>query len=378
MAAAPWIITPIVTVARVRNSRSLSDESGAVPEDPPLVSVIIPARNEARNIGRCLRSVLATTYPNVEIIVVDDHSEDATGDIARTIAAEDARVRVTENESLPEGWFGKQWACSNGARNAHGEILLFADADTSHSPDLLTRSVNAITRRHADLFSIAGRQELGSFWERIIQPQVFGIMATRYGGTESVTNSPRVTDKIANGQCLFVKREAYDSAGGHGLVRQHVADDLMMAQKFFARGNKVVLQEGLDQLSTRMYTSFGELLQGWGKNVFAGGRDSVPMGRLGRFFYPLLLPATPLMALLPPMALLASLVFQLPAPLLAWAWISTVTTLLWWAFTYRSIGESPMYAFLFPLGSGALFYIFARAVWRGQRVTWKGRAYTSA
>ncbi|HVF41206.1 MAG TPA: glycosyltransferase, partial [Gemmatimonadaceae bacterium] len=255
LAASPWVIAPIVTIVRIRKSISLADESSDAPADPPIVSVIIPARNEARNIERCLRSVLTTTYPNVEVIVVNDHSEDGTGDIARMIGSGDARVRVVDNDPLPDGWFGKQWACTTGAREARGQILLFADADTFHSRDLLTRSVNAMQRRNADLFSVAGRQELGSFWERIIQPQIFGIMAARYGGPEIVTNSRNVSDKIANGQCLFVRRDVYDELGGHSLVRQHVADDLMMAQRFFAAGKRVVLTEGLDQLSTRMYTS---------------------------------------------------------------------------------------------------------------------------
>ncbi|HUQ48820.1 MAG TPA: glycosyltransferase, partial [Gemmatimonadaceae bacterium] len=255
IASLPWILSPIVTALRVRNSTSLNDESADAPSNPPLVGVVIPARDEARNIERCVRSVLTTTYPNLEVIVVDDHSTDGTGELAHAIAATDARVRVIANPDLPDGWFGKQWACQNGAAASRGEIICFADADTAQSSDLITRSVNAIQRRGADLFSIAGRQELGSFWERVIQPMVFSLLLVRYGGTESVTNTRRIHDKIANGQCLFVKRDVYDSLGGHGLVKSHVADDLMMAQRFFARGKKVVLMKGVDQLSTRMYTS---------------------------------------------------------------------------------------------------------------------------
>jgi Glycosyltransferases involved in cell wall biogenesis len=103
---------------------------------------------------------------------------------------------VIDNAALPEGWFGKQWACQNGARAARGEIICFADADTTQSPDLITRSVNAIERRHADLFSVAGRQELGGFWEKLVQPQMFGLLIIRYGGTDSVTNSKRVTTRL--------------------------------------------------------------------------------------------------------------------------------------------------------------------------------------
>jgi glycosyltransferase involved in cell wall biosynthesis len=376
IATLPWIVSPIVTALRVRNSTSLDDEIGEPPVNPPLVSVVIPARNEARNIQQCVRSVLTANYPNFEVIVVDDHSTDGTGDLARAIAARDARVHVIQNPDLPDGWFGKQWACQNGAAASRGELICFADADTTQSSDLITRSVNAIQRRGADLFSVAGKQEVGTFWERLIQPMIFSIMLARYGGTESVTNSPRVSDKIANGQCLFVRREVYDSFGGHGLVKSHVADDMMMAQRFFARGKKVVLMEGVDQLSTRMYTSLSELVHGWGKNVFAGGRDSVPLGILGQIFFPFLLLLTPLISLAPPVVLLASIVIVMPPGVDLWAAISTVALLVWWAFVYRELDESPLYALLTPIGAAVLFYIFLRAVLRGRRVAWKGREYS--
>ena len=127
VAALPWIVTPVVTAIRVRRSQSLDDESGDPPRDPPKVSVVIPARNEARNIERCLRSVLANDYPRFEVVVVDDQSSDGTGEIARSVSAGDPRARVIDTGSPPEGWFGKQWACQTGAGATDGEIILFAD-----------------------------------------------------------------------------------------------------------------------------------------------------------------------------------------------------------------------------------------------------------
>ena len=376
-AALPWIVTPIVTAIRVHRSKSLDDESDTPPENPPKVSVVIPARNEARNIERCLRSVLSNDYPRFDVVVVDDQSSDGTGDIARSIAAKDARARVIETGSPPEGWFGKQWACQTGAGASAGDIILFADADTVQSSDLITRAVNTIQRRNADLFSILGRQELGSFWERVIQPQVFGIMSVRYGGTESITGSRFVADKIANGQCLFVRRDTYEQLGGHALVKSHVADDLMMAQRFFARGKRVVAAEGLNQLSTRMYTSLGELVRGWGKNVFAGGRDAVPLGWFGRLLFPFLLLSAPMFSLAPALVLVASLVVSLPSDVVLWAVIAQVALFLWWGYVYWQIDESVLYALLSPLGALVIFYIFTRAALRGQRVVWKDRTYIS-
>lgn len=378
IAALPWGLMALITAIRFRHSTSLADESADAPADAPLVSVVIPARNEERNIERCMRSVLGATYPRLEAIVVDDHSSDATGDLARRIASEDSRVRVIDNPDLPEGWFGKQWACETGARESNGEIILFADADTKQSSDLVTRSVNMMRRRNADLFSVAGKQELGSFWELVVQPQVFGMLAIRYGGTESVSKSRFVSSKIANGQCLFVQRDAYEELGRHALVKSHVADDMMMAQRFFARGKNVVIAEGFDQLSTRMYTSLGELVRGWGKNVFAGGIDSIPGGRLGRLFFPFLLLSAPVSGLLPALILLASVFLRIPEPLFVWGAATQIFLLAWWAFVYWRIKRSPLYALLSPLGAAVVFYIFLRAVMRGRRVTWKDREYVSA
>ncbi len=376
-AALPFALIPIATVLRVRTSKHLDDELADAPADAPLVSVVVPARNEALNIERCIKSILSTTYPRVEVIVVDDHSTDATAAIVRELARGEERLRLVQNEPLPPGWFGKQWACDNGARRSHGDLILFADADTFHSPDLITRSVNAITRRNADLFSVAGRQEIVSFWEKVIQPQIFAIMAVRYGGTETMTRSPRVTDKIANGQCLFVRRLTYEKLGGHALVRSHVGDDMMMAQRFFAAGKTVVGVLGIGQLSTRMYRSLSELIDGWGKNVFAAGIDSVPLGRIGKFMFPFFLPLSPLVGVLPAAILLLGLVAPLPTDLTLWAGLSQVSLLVWWFYVYRLIDESPFYALLSPLGAAMTSYIFLRAVARGKRVEWKGREYVA-
>jgi chlorobactene glucosyltransferase len=376
--ALPWIIPPLITYVRLRRSRSLDEQSSAPPNSPPLVSVIVPARNEAHNIARCVRSILSASYPRLELLVVDDSSTDGTADVAGEAAAGDTRMRIITSSALPEGWFGKQWACATGARIAKGEILQFTDADTVHAPDLVTRSVNAMQSTGADLFSIAGSQELGGFWEKVIQPQIFTILSMRYGGTESVNDSPRVSSKIANGQCIFVTRQSYEAIGGHGSVRTSVAEDLMLAQRFFAARKNVVLMLGVKQLSTRMYASLGEIIDGWRKNVFAGGLDAVPFGRVGQSILPLALLLPPLLELLPPLAL-ALAAFGIPTggTVILWATISAVATLLWWIVVYVTVGESPLYALAYPIGALVLLYIFFTAVIRGRRVSWKGRTYIS-
>jgi len=374
----PWIVAPLVTYARLRRSRSLDSESDSPPADPPRVSVIVPARNEARNIERCIKSILSTSYPNLELIVVDDASTDATREIAERMIAGDKRAHVITNPPLPAGWFGKHWACCTGAKLAQGQILQFTDADTVHAPDLVTRSINAIQRTRADLFSVAGYQELGGFWEKLVQPQMFTVLSMRYGGSESITQSSRVSDKIANGQCIFVDRNSYEAIGGHASVRSSVAEDLLLAQRFFAARKHVVVMVGVNQLSTRMYSSLGEIINGWRKNVFAGGLNAVPFGRVGQSLFPLALLLPPLLELLPPLALLLAL-FGAPAEyqVILWAAIACAATLLWWFVVYATMRENPVYAFAYPLGALTLLYIFFTAVIRGKRVSWKGRTYIS-
>ena len=371
----PWIVPPLVTYFRLRRSRSLDDESDIPLANPPLVSVIVPARNEAHNIARCVSSILSTTYPNLELIVVDDSSTDKTVEIAREATGGDPRARVITSPPLPDGWFGKQWACATGAKVARGSVLQFTDADTVHSVDLVTRSTNAMRGSRAQLFSVAGRQELGGFWEKVIQPQIFTILSMRYGGTETVTQATKVSDKIANGQCIFVTHDSYNSIGGHGAVRSSVAEDLMLAQRFFAARKRVVLMLGLNQLSTRMYASLGEIISGWRKNVFAGGLDAVPFGRIGRTFFPLVLLLPPLLQLLPLLVLILTPLGHVTPGIMLWATIANVATLVWWIVVYVTLGENPFYAVAYPLGALVLLYIFVTAVIRGRRVRWKGRTY---
>jgi hypothetical protein len=376
--AAPWVVGPIVTLVRARFSRSLDDEPAEPPGDAPLVSLVIPARNEAHNIRGCAESALASSYPRLEVIVVDDHSTDATGAIAAELARSDSRLRVITPPALPSGWFGKQWACSAGAAAAQGELLGFMDADTRQAPDLVTRVVHAIRARGSDLLTVAGMQELGSFWERLIQPQIFAIMLQRFGGTELVNRSRSVSQKIANGQCIWVRRDTYEALGGHAAVKHEVAEDLALAQLWFRAGRTVTLVLGLSQLSTRMYTSLRELIDGWGKNIYAGGRKAMPLGALGRAIFPLLLVAPGLFGVVPPIVLALGLFGVLGAGALTWAAIATTANLIWWLLVYAWLRLSPAYALLHPLGSAMVLYIALGAIVRGRRVRWKEREYEAA
>lgn len=378
LAGAAWVLGIALTLWRFRDSQRLDAYPAAPPADALLVSVIIPARNEAHNIGRCLRSVLATAWPRVEVIVVDDHSTDGTGTIARRVAAEHGvDVRVIPAPDLPDGWFGKQWACHTGARAATGELLCFTDADTHHGPELLARSINALVARRADLFTVAGRQEMVTFWEKVMQPVVFALLLARYGGTEAMSRSTRPVDKIANGQFILIRRDAYLRVGGHESVRAHVAEDLRLAQRITELGLSAQMVLARDHLTTRMYTSFSEIRRGWGKNVYAAGRDTLPLNAFTRRLLPFVFPLPALFPAIPALVLLLACVGILGDGARLFGIIALSANLLYWAGVYAYARLNPLWALLHPLGSVVFAAICAEAAWKGSRVEWKGRRYVS-
>ena len=375
LVASPWILVPLATIWRIRQSRDLSHDSANVSPVGPLVSVVVPARDERRNIASCVRSILAGRYRNIEVVVVDDRSTDGTADVAREIARGDPRLTLIENPPLPDGWFGKPWACATGARSARGDLICFTDADARHGPDLVARAVNAMHDRQLDMLTVAGHQELGGFWERVVQPHVFWMIASRYGGTETVNRSKRAQDKIANGQCIFVRRPAYESIGGHEAVRDQVAEDVALAQRLFAAGKRTELILGRDELTTRMYTSLREIMAGWRKNIFAGGREAMPWGRVGQAIFPALLLLSPLLTLLPPVALGVEALAGGPRWLVLASAIALAAQVGTWAAVYRWMDAPARFAPLFPLGAVIVAVITIQAIARGSRVEWKGRAY---
>jgi chlorobactene glucosyltransferase len=377
----PWVITPLAIVVRTRRSRSLGEITDCVMPDAPLVSVVIPARDEAHNIERCLRSVLSPRYARLEVVVVDDHSSDGTGSIARRVARDEPRLTVLDAPDLPAGWFGKQWACDTGARATRGALILFTDADTTHAPDLLPRAVNALYDAQADLLTVVGHQEMLGFWERVIQPQLFALLALRFGGADALNRNRRPRNAIANGQFMLFSRDAYAAIGGHASVRGQVAEDLALAQELVRLRRRMVVLVARAQLSTRMYASLAAVVAGWRKNIYAGGRHAVPGGRAGRALYPLALLAAPLAALAPVVALglaVATAASGTPATAwLVWSAMSTGASLLFWLSVYRYMRAPMRYALLFPLGAAMLGYIAIGAVARGRCVRWKSRTYTA-
>lgn len=374
--ALPWLLLPVLAAAFVRRRPALEHWSAPADAEAKTVSVIVPARNEALNIGQCVRALRASAYPRLEIIVVDDGSTDGTGDAARTAAEGDPRVRVLAGEPLPAGWFGKAWACEQGVRAARGELLAFADADVAAHPELVGRTVAALAERGAALLSAIPRQVLGGFWERVVMAQVGMLFLARYPDPERVNRSAGTRDKIALGGYILVRRDAYDATGGHRAVRHEVAEDMALAQRFHALGHPPLLVAAERFVSVRMYRSLAEIVDGWSKNLALSSRRTAP-GPLAAVVPWLLLAGVFFFWLLPPLVLLRGALGMAGWPWVPAAAVAQAAGTAFWAAMYRRDGHNPLYALLVPVGALVMCGIVLRSVARGGRVRWKGREYAA-
>jgi chlorobactene glucosyltransferase len=232
---------------------------------PGPVSIIVPARNEEANIERVLRS-LAVQQRVREILVVDDKSEDRTGEILEAMKAEMPFLRVLRVESLPEGWLGKTYAVSVAASQAAGDWLLFTDADTDHLPGSLAALLELAEREGADLLSLSPGQITPTWWEKAVIPLIY-VNLERLYRFEEVSN-PKSPAAAANGQYLLIRRAMYERVGGHQAIRDKILEDVELAKRVKAAGGKLLFLPGAAWVRTRMYRTFGEMWRGWTKNLF--------------------------------------------------------------------------------------------------------------
>jgi len=227
----------------------------------PLVSIIVPARNEEASLGSCLKSLVGQAGVSFEIIVVDDGSTDRTREIAQSFP----EVRVVDAGPLPPGWTGKNNAVTGGARTARGEWLLFTDADTVHKPGSLARALAEAEKKDAAMLSYSPEQDVRGFWEQAVMPVIFAELAATY--RPSRVSDPASPAAAANGQYILVSRDAYDAVGGHAAVATSLLEDVALARAVKASGRKIFFRYGGDAVRTRMYRSFAQLREGWTKNL---------------------------------------------------------------------------------------------------------------
>ena len=337
--------------------------------EAPLISVLVPARDEEDNIEACVRSLLALNYPNFEVLVLDDHSSDDTYAILCRLRDQDHRLRVLIGADLPPGWYGKPFACWQLAHAARGELLLQTDADCLFAPDALLLALGARQEHGADLVSLVPDLRCEGFWEKLLIPiQYYVIFA--FLPTPLIRNTPFPWFAAANGAFLFLTRDTYFAVGGHEAVRQQLAEDVKFAQHVKREGKTLWYGDGSRTYSVRMYHGLDALWAGFSKNLFPAFSNNLPLLLWVVF---LLLN----WLVLPPVW--AWLGWREGA---AWTWLPLGTYLglaaVRLGLTLRFGRDSAGYALLNPLAWAMVIGIALSSAYRslsGQGNAWKGRVY---
>lgn len=262
----------------VRNLRALRPPPMADPSDAAPVSVCIPCRDEERNIEQVVRSVLASNHSRLEVLVYDDESTDRTGDILRTLAAEDPRVRVVPSVKLPPGWVGKQHACHRLAQAARGDWFLFIDADVRLEPDAIGRALAFARLAKAGLISTFPRQITATPGEALIVPMIFYLLIG-YLPFRSMRRTLSPSASAACGQFIFADRTAYFESGGHAAIWDSMHDGVKLPRLFRKAGHRTDLFDGTSLCRVRMYTGLAQTWRGFAKNAYEG------LGSLGLLIF---------------------------------------------------------------------------------------------
>ncbi|WP_433208899.1 glycosyltransferase [Dactylosporangium sp. CS-047395] len=230
------------------------------------VAVLLPLRNEAGRVEPCLRALLALPQ-EVQLLILDDGSTDGTGDLVRRLGGD--RVTLLAGKDLPPGWLGKPHACQQLAdAAADATVLVFVDADVVLAPDAVDRAVALLRSSGVDLLSPYPLIETGTAGERLVQPLLQWSWLT-FLPLRAMERSPRPSLAAAGGQFLVVRRDAYVRAGGHAAVRAKVLEDIELARAIKRTGGRIALADGAGLARCRMYTSWGELREGYSKSLWA-------------------------------------------------------------------------------------------------------------
>ena len=334
----------------------------------PFISVLVPARNEIRNIEACIYSLLAQDYPAFEVIILDDHSSDGTLQVLRQIEKMDQRVRVLDGKPLPDEWIGKHWACHQLYLASSGELLLFTDADTFHEPSMLRDSLAALQAEKADLLTAFPREETLTWGEQLIVPVIsFGIFSFLPISLVRYLRWPSLSVTI--GQFMLFRRSAFETVGGYAAIRGHLVDDVSLGRNIIEQGFQWRLMDGTQHVTCRMYHNLQEVVDGFSKNVFA-------------FFDYRILPFFIILAVVgfafiePPLALITR---WLGVPISAFppglATIAVIESYLLWQIAYQRFKFPAYMVFLYPISLGVFILIAIRSfvLTITGNATWKDR-----
>jgi len=371
-----WLLRHI-KIERARKESASLDSTYAIDRDRSRgsVSVLVAARNESGNIDRCLESLLRQDYEDLEIIAIDDRSEDDTGAIIDRMAEDSGgRLRGLHVDEVPTGWLGKPNAMRVGVERARGRWLCFTDADCLFlCPGTISIAVEFAEREGVDLLSILPVLETSSFWERVLQPVCSAVMMIWYRPER--VNDPSDANAYANGAFMLFRRECYEAVGGHEAVRDQLNEDMKFARLVKSRGLKLHVVQNRDLYRTRMYDDFVSTFRGWSR-IFYGC-----FGRVGRVAAAAMLG---LMSVLPYVIFICGLVIAIvrgwELSRLGWQvlGLSGVAIVAQMSVIFRFYGlmglkwPRPM---TYPLGACIVLLMLLNAGYKflGSKVIWRGR-----
>ncbi|MGB7158328.1 MAG: glycosyltransferase family A protein [Tepidisphaeraceae bacterium] len=373
-----WGFLGFMAMMGRRRMRRLARPALALPNDPPRVTVLVPAKDEGERVRVCLESVLAQDYPNFSVVTIDDRSTDETGRILDEIAAASGgKVRSLHiaHGALPDGWLGKCHALHVGAKEAAGEWLLFVDSDVRLEPDALSATLALSVAREYDAMSLMTALECHTFLERLVLPLTAGAWSIMH--LVSFTNTDnRPNIAYANGQFFLIRRTTYEAAGGHEAVRDQITEDVELARRMKQRGAQVRLMFGAPFASTRMHATLPQMLRGWGR-IYSGTSRRRPWRILASAAFILVCGFSAYAAL----AWTATL-WTTRGLGVAWPWLGAVVAHLvlmtaTLAGIYTDSRNPRRYALLFPLSGTLMLAIFAFAIrWCiTGRIEWRGTVF---
>ncbi|MEZ4866409.1 MAG: glycosyltransferase [Caldilineaceae bacterium] len=274
-----WLLLPLLLVlllmgaVAVLNFLTLPRLQPGATQQQPRVSILVPARNEAAQIGQTVSALMAQAYPHFEVIVLDDHSEDETAALAQSAGGGQPHFRLLTGTPLPTGWGGKNWACHQLAQAARYDLLLFTDADVQWQPQALAAVVARQQQEEADLLTVWPTQITVTWGERLVVPlMAFALLA--YLPVQLAHHSPYPLAAAANGQCMLFRRSAYRACGGHAAICGQVLDDVLLARRVKAVGGRLRMADGAGLMQCRMYDSWSTAFYGYTKNILAGHGNS--------------------------------------------------------------------------------------------------------
>ena len=348
----------------------------------PLVSLLVPARNEEAHIEMCVRSLVGQHYERLEVLVLDDRSSDATATIVQRISdalpsAQKGRLRLLHGEPLPPGWVGKNFACHQLSQHAQGEYLFFTDADTVHAPETVRAVIHCMHHLNVDLLTAQSEYELKDIGERLIMP----LLCFRVFTLLPLTLLSRCSKPIlaaGNGPLLCFRRQAYKAAGGHQAVKGRILEDVSLARAVKAAGYRMAFVDAVNMIFCHMYATFANTWVGFSKTFFA-------------FYNYSLLAALAIIVLdlslfvLPPLLLLASLFVPLSLSVILLAFSSygiavLMRLLLAIRFTRNQKLLTLLLCFLHPIAvilENLILLNSMRWYYRKRGTEWKGRYYSS-